>query len=93
MLVDKGKFDLVVSTTTKAEKYLEMAVNQAYQAEKMGKGDRVFFEKILNASLKHQEMLEEILEKTPEELKSVIEETLGYPKNANQKILELLEEE
>ena len=93
MLVEKGKFDLAVSTATKAEKYLERAVNRAYQAEKMGKRDEVFFEKIFKASLKHEEVLQEILEKMPGELKPVIEKTLEYPRNANQKILMLLEKE
>jgi len=93
MLVDKEKFDLAVSTATKAEKYLEQAVNQAYQAEKMGKGEKAFFEKIQRASLKHEEILQGILTKAKEELRPVIEGTLDYPKNANQKILMLLEKE
>lgn len=90
LLIDKGKFGLVVSTVTKAEKYLERAVSRAYQAEEMGKGDKIFFEKIAKASLKHEEILQEILDKAPEELKTVIEETLEYPKSAKQKILKLL---
>lgn len=92
LLIDKGKFGLVVSTATKAEKYLERAVSRAYQAEEMGKGDKIFFEKIAKASLKHEEILQEILDKAPEELKTAIEETLEYPKSAKQKILVLLEE-
>lgn len=91
MLADKGKFELAVSTATKAEKYLERAVNQAYQAEKMGRGEKASFEKIQRASLKHEEILQGILAKAPEELRPAIEGTLDYAKNANQKILMLLE--
>lgn len=92
MLMEKGKADLAVSTATKAEKYLEEAVNQAYLAEKMGKGDRAFFQKIITASLKHTEILKAILEKAPEELRPVVEKAMGYPKDAKEKILMLLEE-
>ena len=93
LLMEKGKFDLAVSTATKAEKYLERAVDRAYQAKEMGGGDNVFFEKILNASLKHEEILQEIQQNFPEELKSTIEEIREYPKSVNQKMLMLLSEE
>lgn len=90
LLAEKGKFDLSVSTATKAEKYLEQAVQKAYQAEEMGKGDEAFFEKILDASLKHLEVLHDILEKVPDESKPTVELIFKYPQSANQKILELL---
>lgn len=90
MLIEKGKFDLAVSTATKAEKYLERAVSRTYQAETMGKGDKVFFEKIAKACLKHEEVLKEVSQKIPEDLKPVIEKILEYPRNAREKILRLL---
>ncbi len=92
MLMEKGKFNLAVTTATKAEKYLERAVGRAFQAEKMGKGNKTFFEKILKASVKHEEMLQDILAKVPDELKPATEDALDYPKRANQKTLILLEE-
>jgi len=90
MLVDKGKFALAVSTASKAEKYLLQAVDKAYQAREMGKGDKMFFQKMFQASLKHEEVLAEILKKTPDEFQLAIEESINYTNNASQKILELL---
>jgi len=92
MLMEKGKFDLAVSTATKAEKYLEKAVDKVYQAKKMGNEDRALLEKIGRASLKHKEILNEVLEKAPQKLKPVIQKTLEYSEHANQKTLELLKE-
>ena len=93
LLMEKGKFDLAVTTATKAEKYLERAVDRAYQAKDMGGEDNVFFKKMFSASLKHEEVLQEIQQNFPEELRSTIEEILEYPKNVNQKMLMLLSEE
>ena len=92
ILAEKGKFDLVISIVAKAEKYFEMAADKANQAEEMGKGDKAFFEKIIKASLKHNEVLQTILEKTPEESKSMIETVMKYPEEAKEKVLMLLKE-
>ena len=93
LLMEKGRFDLAVSTAAKAEKYLERAIDRAFQAKEMGGGDKAFFEKMLNASLKHEEVLQEIQQNLSEELKSTIEQVLEYPKSVNQKALMLLSEE
>jgi hypothetical protein len=92
LLMEKGKMDLAVTTATKAEKYLEGAVNKLTEAKNMGKEDRVLSEKVVNASWKHEEILETILTQASEDLKPVVQEALGYPQSAREKVLILMEE-
>lgn len=58
-LIEGNKVELGVTTITKAEKYLERAVNEAFVAEG-GEEKRFFMEKLGKASLKHQEILLEL---------------------------------
>ncbi len=80
MLLDKAKEDLAVTTATKAEKYLERAVVQGKEAKKAGKETEVFFEKLSQASLKHEEMLLGIKDRVSDKAKGMVEKALEYPR-------------
>lgn len=80
-LFEKGKPDLGMSTLVKGEKYLSMAVEHAKESKSMDKS-LDFFEKAALASLKHREIIEEnILPKTPDDLKPEVVKTEDYSKN------------
>lgn len=93
MLAEKGRFDLAITTASKAEKYLERAVEKAYEAEEMGRSDLDLFKKLANASLKHEEVLQTIALGLPEELQVNFKTILEYPKIVNEKALMLLTKE
>lgn len=57
ILLDKGQPDLAASTATKAEKYLQRAIDQEKKAREKGKETTAFLEKLSLAGLKHEEML------------------------------------
>jgi hypothetical protein len=86
MLLDKAKEDLAVTTATKAEKYLERAVVQGEEAKKAGKETEAFFEKLSQASLKHEEMLLGIKDRVSDEAKGMVEKALEYPRRLLEEI-------
>lgn len=91
MLVGKDKIDLGVTTATKAEKYLERAINQAKVAQEKGKDTASFLQKLAKASLKHEEVLLEIQEKVSEHARPTIDSTLEYPRRGYEEVMERLE--
>lgn len=58
VLVEGGKAGLGVSTATKAEKYLEKAVNRVINLSREGKDVKSMLMTLSNASSKHAEILE-----------------------------------
>lgn len=78
-LFKKGKPDLGLSTLTKAEKYLEMAVpSNADNAE--------YLKKLALASLKHREVIEtQILPLSPEDIAPRVNKINDYPKETYKK--------
>lgn len=78
-LIEGGKTDLGVSTITKAEKYLEQAVNQEKTARQNGKDTQVLLEKMTRAVRKHEEVIMELISKVGGDAKSTLEKTLEYP--------------
>ncbi len=89
-LVEGGKTDLGVSTLTKGEKYLEQAIIQAEKASEAGKETTELYETLAKATLKHQEVLSEIVFKVPEKTQSVIKEALKYSQQGYEKVTEVL---
>lgn len=79
-LFEEEKPDLAVATMTKAEKYLEEAVNE----EKLARAQKVsnydFMQRLALSTLKHRQMLEKMLIIAPEEAKPSVAESLNYPK-------------
>lgn len=76
ILVEGGKQELGVTTATKAEKYLEQAINQERIANEKGKDTNTFLERLSKATLKHEEILLEIGEKISGSEKQIIQELL-----------------
>jgi len=92
MLVEKNKPDLVVSTATKAEKYLERALNQERIAREKGEDTTAFLQRLEKATRKHEEVLLGIREKVADSAKVVIEKTLEYSRRGHQEVVTRLGE-
>ncbi|OGD54297.1 hypothetical protein A3J78_01735 [Candidatus Beckwithbacteria bacterium RBG_13_35_6] len=75
-LVNGNKIQLGITTLTKAEKYLE-EVNSQYQKVKADNKDTAEMkDKLQKAVLKHQQVMQQLLEKVPDQGKAIIEESL-----------------
>ena len=90
-LIEGGKTQLGIDTLTKGEKYLEQAIAQAEKAKQVGKETTGLYEKLAKASLKHQEVLGEMVLKVPGEAQAVINEVMKYPQAGYEKIIKILE--
>lgn len=84
-LFEKGKFDLGFSTLTKAEKYLEEAMNLAEKAQKQGRDTITFLLTISKASLKHIEEIENLVVIAPEDAKPEMIKIEDYSKGVYKK--------
>lgn len=81
-LFENKKPDIGFSTLSKGEKYLEIALLDENTARENGMDTSEFLTKLANASLKHREVLEEILILAPEDAKPGIITLKIYSKNA-----------
>ena len=72
-LIEGNKQEKGMSTLTKAEKYLEQAINQEKIAAEKSKDTVAFKEKLVKAQLKHREILLELMGKVDNSGKAVIE--------------------
>ena len=90
-LIEGGKTELGIATLTKAEKYLEQAVNQAVEADKQKKETENLVEKLTTAALKHLGVQDQILEKLSGDAKSVVEKTKEITSQSYQTIKALEE--
>lgn len=82
MLIEKGKEEQGLTTLTKAEKYLEQAVNQEKKAREAGKDTVAFLEKLSLASQKHEEVLLNLQEVVSDSGKATVNQILAYPRQA-----------
>jgi len=82
VLFEREKPEIGFSTLTKAEKYLEEAVIREKQNRQMGIDTSEFLERLAKASLKHFQVMEEILVIAPEDANPGIIESQDYAKNA-----------
>lgn len=80
ILFERGKPEIGYSTLTKAEKYLEEASNLEKENRKKGIDTSEILERLANASLKHTEVIDEILEIAPEDARPNIISAKEYPK-------------
>lgn len=80
-LFEKEKPDLAYSTLTKAEKYLEIVVAEEKIAREKGMDTGTLLTKISLASLKHRELIEDILKIAPEDARPGIIVIENYAKN------------
>ncbi len=90
-LIDGGKTELGIATLSKGEKYLEQAIDQASKAKEAGKETADLYEKLARATLKHQEVLGEIILKVPEETQTALREMMKYPQQGYEMVREVLE--
>lgn len=92
VLLDGGKNELAVSSITKAEKYLEEAAGAEERARQKGLNTEVVLDRLVLATLKHREVLEEMYIKAPEDARPVIAEVLNYPKRLFDNLKTILRE-
>jgi hypothetical protein len=92
-LIEGGKAELGISTLTKGEKYLEQAIEQAEKAKGAGKETAALYEKLAKATLKHQQLLGEMVLRVPEQGQSTVRETMRYSQEGYEKVREVLGEE
>lgn len=81
ILLENKRPDLGVSTIIKGEKYLDMAFNNAKEAEGKGIDTTSFISKLLLASLKHRQTINEILPMVPDDAKPTVIKNEDYSKN------------
>src|ERR1035437_3560922 len=63
-LLDKEKVDLAITTLSKSGNYFYLAIQQAATAKKQGENTDELLSKLLTASLKHQQVIFKMEEKT-----------------------------
>lgn len=91
-LIKGGKADLGISTASKAEKYLEQAVEQLEVVKaKDGAKTQALREKLEKATLKHKQVLEGVLEKVPDQAKPAIEKAIEYSQRGYNRVMEVKE--
>lgn len=88
LLAEKEKVELAVSTATKAEKYLEQAINQEGVARQAGKDTAPFLERINLASQKHEQVLARIRARVGEAGAPIINDLVGYPQRVREQVRE-----
>lgn len=91
-LIEGNKVDLGITTLTKAEKYLEKAVNQEKIAKQAGKGTNAFLKKLSQSSLKHEEIILEFKEKIPGAVESTYENALQISRQVYQRVKQTIGE-
>jgi len=80
ILVDERKFEIGVTTATKAEKYLEEAVGWEEKARKKGADTGQLLEELAKADVVHWKILEEIHNKVQEEARPIVVLAINYPR-------------
>jgi hypothetical protein len=63
-LLDRGKVDLAITTLSKSGNYFYLAIQQAAVAKKQGENTDEILSKLLTASLKHQQVIFKMEERT-----------------------------
>jgi hypothetical protein len=81
-LIENKKINIAISTLTKGEKYLEIAVSEENIAKSQGYDTTGFLNKLALASLKHREIIDNLLPLIPEDGKPLVIKTENYSKDA-----------
>ena len=90
-LFEKDKPELALTTLNKGERYLDEALTQEEKNRSEGADTSEFLLKLVNASLKHTEVIEEILLIAPSDARPEIIKTGDYAKNAYEKTKQRLQ--
>lgn len=86
-LIDKGKPSLAETTVSKGEKYLLRAVEGVKKAEEKGREvDPGLLDELKKATLKHGEVILELLEKAPDEQKIGFNSSLELVEKIQEKL-------
>jgi hypothetical protein len=80
-LMETGAVGQSVSTATKAEKYLESSLSEAYLAGQEGVDTGELLTRIAREAIKHQILLEKLRDLAPEGAKPSFSRMLDYPRN------------
>jgi len=81
LLFEKEKAEIAFSTLSKGEKYLEEAMALELESREKGLDTSTFLLTLVNASLKHREMIDQITEIAPEDAKPGIIRIRDYSTN------------
>jgi hypothetical protein len=90
ILFQQGNPEVGYTTLTKAEKYLESASIQEEGLRRAGANTQEFAERLVNASLKHQQIIREILLLAPDDAKVLISKTEEYPQTVYRTKLDVI---
>ncbi|MBL7159250.1 hypothetical protein ISS85_02145 [Candidatus Microgenomates bacterium] len=86
-LIEKGKPVLAETTVSKGEKYFLKIIEELQEIEEQNRGmDQNLLKKIEESSLKHEEIILELLEKAPDEQKIGLNNSLELIKNIQEKL-------
>jgi hypothetical protein len=92
-LMHDNQSSLAVSTASKAEKYLQEAYLETEKISKDGGDPTSSLVKLAKASLKHREVLENMMNSAPDDAKPVINQIADFPRNiyenSSQKLLQM----
>lgn len=80
VLFEKGKFEIGFSTLTKAEKYLQNACGIETKLRESGVETLELSKRLINASLKHRQVIKQIYLLAPEDAKPKVVEAENYAK-------------
>jgi len=80
-LFKRGEGDVAISTYSKAEKYLPIAVEQEKIARAQGMDTSAFLTRLATAALKHKEISDNLIQLAPENGKPLIDQMESYSKN------------
>lgn len=80
VLIEGGKAELGVTTATKAEKYLEQAINEFKAIDDPGKATPEERERLIKAGMKHEEVLNAVLDKVPDQSKPALQDAIKKTK-------------
>lgn len=81
-LFERGKPDLGLTTLAKAEKYLELSSDYERKARDAGEDTASFLLTLTTASLKHREVIDEIISIAPEDVRPEIIKLEEYSRNS-----------
>lgn len=91
-LIEGGKPELGVSTATKAEKYLEQAVNLTLTLQQSGKDVKSLLLTLAKATTKHGEVLQQLLPRTSGTDSQSLEGALTLTLSLQEKVAQALRE-
>lgn len=79
ILVDKNKIDLAAQTALKAENNYTLLAGELNNLLK--RPNKSFFDKLETANLKHQEVLQKLSERVPQDKKKIFDQVINFAKS------------